>query len=309
MKIKTVCERTGLTDRAIRFYIDEGLLKPACTESYWGRKSLDFGEEDVKVLSDIAVLRKFGFSVEQIRAIMNTPEESRFVVESMRQQKQDIVDAEQEILTVLHRLDNRQDYSLSALAAALQENAAKQPLPKDDSVKQNGFIGFLMGVLWFLGMGIGFVAAIAVIFLVTDMVIVYLGHGGFEFTVAGLQKMSERIAPYVIDVSIVVGLGIMLFYFAEMCWKYARNDRKPEVTVHAVVTDKKMNADGVVLNSFYHRDGGMVTFLVFRTDDGNMLQLTVPGSTYYLVNIGTRGQLVYQGTKLVKFTPDRSKKK
>ena len=39
MKIKQVCEQTGLTDRAIRYYIDEGLAAPAYTENYMGRRA------------------------------------------------------------------------------------------------------------------------------------------------------------------------------------------------------------------------------------------------------------------------------
>jgi len=42
MKIKAVCERTGLTDRTIRYYIEEGLLSPSFNENYIGRKSFDF---------------------------------------------------------------------------------------------------------------------------------------------------------------------------------------------------------------------------------------------------------------------------
>lgn len=41
MKIKTVCETTGLTDRAVRFYVEKGLIEP---ESYGlnGRKNEQF---------------------------------------------------------------------------------------------------------------------------------------------------------------------------------------------------------------------------------------------------------------------------
>lgn len=42
MKIKAVCEETGLTDRAVRYYIDEGLIRPEFTENYIGRRSYDF---------------------------------------------------------------------------------------------------------------------------------------------------------------------------------------------------------------------------------------------------------------------------
>jgi DNA-binding transcriptional MerR regulator len=48
MKIKAVCERTELTDRTIRYYIEEGLISPAFTENYLGRKSFDFSHGGTK---------------------------------------------------------------------------------------------------------------------------------------------------------------------------------------------------------------------------------------------------------------------
>ena len=35
MKIKQVCEATGLTDRAIRYYIEEELLSPPTRRTTW----------------------------------------------------------------------------------------------------------------------------------------------------------------------------------------------------------------------------------------------------------------------------------
>ncbi len=47
MKMKEVIERTDLTDRAIRLYIENGLVSPSCSESYAGRKNIEFSAEDV----------------------------------------------------------------------------------------------------------------------------------------------------------------------------------------------------------------------------------------------------------------------
>lgn len=63
MKIKHVMEKTGLTDRAIRLYIENDLVKPECDENYNGRKSIDFSENDVEQLKNIALLRKADFSI------------------------------------------------------------------------------------------------------------------------------------------------------------------------------------------------------------------------------------------------------
>ena len=80
MKIKVVCEKTNLTDRTIRYYIEEGLISPSFTENYLGRKTFDFTEENVSELNDIAILRSFDFSIEEIRQILLDPSNSVSVI-------------------------------------------------------------------------------------------------------------------------------------------------------------------------------------------------------------------------------------
>ena len=69
MKIKQVIKETGLTDRAIRLYIENELVKPECDENYNGRKSIEFSETDVENLKNIALLRKADFSIQEIKAL------------------------------------------------------------------------------------------------------------------------------------------------------------------------------------------------------------------------------------------------
>ena len=57
MKIKEICEKTGLTDRTVRYYIEEGLVSPFYTENYLGRKSFDFSDADLERLKAIALER------------------------------------------------------------------------------------------------------------------------------------------------------------------------------------------------------------------------------------------------------------
>lgn len=82
MRMKAVCEATGLTDRAVRYYIEEGLIAPDYTESYTGRKTFDFTESDIRQLRDIAVLRKFEFTVEEIRTMLHDPAQIAPTVEA-----------------------------------------------------------------------------------------------------------------------------------------------------------------------------------------------------------------------------------
>lgn len=70
MKLKSVCERTGISKRNIHYYIKEGLLKPGQddTNGYY-----DFSESDCSRLMMIRALRHAGFSIIQIRSLLNKP--------------------------------------------------------------------------------------------------------------------------------------------------------------------------------------------------------------------------------------------
>ena len=133
MKIKTVCEQTGLTDRAVRYYIEEEILHPSFTENYIGRKTYDFSDEDVQMLKDIAVLRKFGFSVAQIKEMQTCPEKTYSIAEQLKAEKKEVIQSEQALLSALEQLDSAQSYTLRTLASALSKPVTDKALPKEDT--------------------------------------------------------------------------------------------------------------------------------------------------------------------------------
>ena len=94
MKMKDVLEQTGLTDRAVRLYIDNGLVTPNIEESYSGRKNINFSTEDVDRLRNIALLRKVGFSIPDIKVISDGGENAKTItdmikISAQRVQKED----------------------------------------------------------------------------------------------------------------------------------------------------------------------------------------------------------------------------
>ena len=132
MKIKQVCEATGLTDRAVRYYIEEGLLTPAFTENYLGRRAYDFSDADVAALNHIATLRKFGFTVEELRRILTNPAESVAILAEVRARKEETVRQESDNLAALTRLDEGRAYTVAELAVALNEPVKTAEVPKED---------------------------------------------------------------------------------------------------------------------------------------------------------------------------------
>ena len=74
MRIKEAAALCGLTEKAIRLYEEKGLITPTMTEKN-GRMFRDYDEETVEQLKVIAGLRQSFFSLEQIAAMQNTPED------------------------------------------------------------------------------------------------------------------------------------------------------------------------------------------------------------------------------------------
>lgn len=135
MKIKTVCERTGLTDRTIRYYIEEGLISPAFTENYLGRKSFDFTEEDISQLKDIAVLRSFDFSIEEIRQILKDPSSSLSIIQSVKERLRAELSTSQKKMSALSSLNEHTVYTVGEIARELSKplvivHAEKTEKPK-----------------------------------------------------------------------------------------------------------------------------------------------------------------------------------
>ena len=101
MKMREVCRRTGLTDRTVRYWTEQGLLSPYREEQN-GRLYFQFTEEDVAALERIALLRQAGFSIGRIGEMQKDPAAIapalRELGESLRQQRQEAEEAERVLL-------------------------------------------------------------------------------------------------------------------------------------------------------------------------------------------------------------------
>ena len=73
MKMKEVCARSGLTERAVRLYCERGLLHPEKHRER-GREYLEFSEHNLRELSVIAELRRAEFTLDEIALMQEYPE-------------------------------------------------------------------------------------------------------------------------------------------------------------------------------------------------------------------------------------------
>lgn len=134
MRMKDVCSRTGLTDRAVRLYIDSGLLSPKEEISYTGRRSILFSEADADTLCVIATLRRVGFSLADIRAMQTEPESTPEILTRHRRAVEAEIGAKQEILTKLSLIETNRSLTCRDIADAVRTDSSRNiSIPKEDS--------------------------------------------------------------------------------------------------------------------------------------------------------------------------------
>ena len=128
MKMKEVCDKTGLTERAVRFYVAKGLVSPELIVRN-DREYREYSREDVQTLRDISDLRKLSFSIEEILSMQKSPERIAEVLSvrraALRKEQKD----RETILASLSRMDGSGMQSIHQLAEQFRSVSASLPNP------------------------------------------------------------------------------------------------------------------------------------------------------------------------------------
>ena len=139
--MKEVCTQTGLTERAVRFYVQEKLVAPLA-QRRGGRTWLDFAPNHVDRLRAISILRRAGFTLEGIRSmITDFSKNASGAAFALRQRLQAAIEAYDK----LRFTDTAQANGLEDYAALLEREVKGRPIPESDRVHGNPD-GWLTGV-------------------------------------------------------------------------------------------------------------------------------------------------------------------
>lgn len=131
MKLKDVCEQTGLTQKTVRFYEEKQLIFPTSTIKN-GRSYREYSDADVKALREIAVLRKALFSIEEIYLMQQDPEEIETVVLNYAQRVTSMASTLKMLSDAVQNFNISELTDISELAQAMDSAAKGLPLPSYD---------------------------------------------------------------------------------------------------------------------------------------------------------------------------------
>lgn len=105
MLINEVSKITGLTKKAIEYYIEQGLIFPSVLENGYR----NFKQDDVEQLKQIAVLRKLGISTEDIKIVLT--DDSKETLKNISLQKELNIQRDNAKKEVLDKLCSGKSFS------------------------------------------------------------------------------------------------------------------------------------------------------------------------------------------------------
>lgn len=146
MKIGEVVRETGLSEKAIRLYVEQGLVKPEISQNLH-RNSFEFTRENVRELERIAVFRKAGFSLFEISVIMEQPERLPELLESKRQSMDADIEVQGNVRSALERLEASQMGDPKQVADALRPAVANRKIEGERGHSFRRFIAAVAAVL------------------------------------------------------------------------------------------------------------------------------------------------------------------
>ena len=130
MKRQEICEKTGLTPKALRLYEEKGLIAP--DKSGIHHKMRDYSQEDLDRLLIIATLRKAMFTMTEIKEMLDTPETIQEIFPQylswLREQRTQISD----LLAASEQVDLASIRSAQDLTDQIQGAARNLPIPASD---------------------------------------------------------------------------------------------------------------------------------------------------------------------------------
>lgn len=131
MKLKEVCEKTGLSRKTIRLYEEKGLLVPQM-ERINGRDYREYTEADMQKLRTIAMLRRAWFTMDEIKQMLDDPAAIQDIFPQYRQWLRQQKEQLDELVAVAEALELQEVASVEELTECMAAAASKLPLPKYD---------------------------------------------------------------------------------------------------------------------------------------------------------------------------------
>lgn len=200
-KMKEVCEATGLTEKTVRFYVEQKLVEPKVERGLHYR-SYSFSDGDIQRSADISALRSADFSVTEIRRMLENPNSIPGMIaekETFLSQKITTMEASRralENLTIHERTD------LSQVADAIEPRSVIRKETPKNSRNRLLWLGVYLGIFLIMCISVNFkmtaVVTAAALLLLTGIHFPLMALGYFWYNHRNLPNRGEGTVVSVI---------------------------------------------------------------------------------------------------------------
>ena len=118
-KMKEICELTGLTERAVRLYIEQELITPQVRDGIHNRAYF-FNEDDVETLKNISTLRNAGFGLPDIKLMLDNPANISALVKKKEEELEKEIRHLKHVQETLKYLNIQEHNDVTKLADAIE---------------------------------------------------------------------------------------------------------------------------------------------------------------------------------------------
>lgn len=189
-KMKEVCEAVGLTEKTVRFYVEQGLVEPKVERGLHYR-SYTFTEVDIQRLRDIAALRSADFSVMEIRKMLENPDSIPGIVAEKEKSLCRKITAMQSAQSALKNLTIHEQTDLSQVADAIEPRSTLRRETPKNSRNRLLWMGCYAGIFLLMCISLNFKLTV----LVTAMALMLLAGIHFPIMAIGYFRYNHRKLP------------------------------------------------------------------------------------------------------------------
>lgn len=131
MKIKEVANRTGLTEKTIRYYEEKGLITPEM-EMVGKRRFREYTEENINDLEEIANLRRLFFTIEEIKTMKEQSTEIPRILDAYKSRMEEELKAKLQIANSLQSMELSKEDTIESIIHKITPKVEDLPLPMED---------------------------------------------------------------------------------------------------------------------------------------------------------------------------------
>ena len=117
----------------------------------------------------------------------------------------------------------------------------------------------------------------------------------------GFEMGMFNFMSFIFPVFFILFFGMFIFIIIRNVKEWSHNNKQPIIPVDSTIISKRTNVSHHHHGDTHTTSSSTTYYVTFQFDNGERLELRVPGEQYGLMAEGDKGVLSFQGTRFINF--------